>query len=151
LDQEQVGSLADQLQPKRMEPGEILFAQGTEDTALYVIASGIVEISRQVGAINETIGSIGAGEYVGEVTLLTGAPHGATAAARTYCQIYRLPREAIEPMLSQNAALAAALDRSIRRGLEILHREVAVRATPNIGPSGQLLMRIRSMFHMERA
>jgi hypothetical protein len=54
-------------------------------------------------------------------------------------------------MLSQNAALAASLDRSVRRGLEILHREVAVRASPSIGPSGQLLTRIRSMFHLERA
>jgi hypothetical protein len=59
-----------------------------------------------------------------------------------------LPREAIEPLLSQNAALASSLDRSARRGLEILHREVAVRAAPGIGPRGQLLMRIRNVFHL---
>jgi small-conductance mechanosensitive channel/CRP-like cAMP-binding protein len=151
LDQKQRDALASQLQAKRMERGEVLFAQGAEDTALYVIASGVLEVSRQVGAITEVIGRIGAGEYIGEISLLTGAPHAATATARTYCQIYQLPREAIEPMLSQNAALAASLDRSVRRGLEILHREVAVRASPSIGPSGQLLTRIRSMFHLERA
>jgi small-conductance mechanosensitive channel/CRP-like cAMP-binding protein len=151
LNREQVGSLASQLQAKRMEPGEILFAQGVEDTALYVIASGVLEVSRQVGSVFEVIGCIGAGEYIGEISLLTGAPHAATATARTYCQIYQLPREAIKPMLSQNAVLASSLDRSVRRGLEILQREVAVRATPSIGPSGQLLTRIRSMFHLERA
>ena len=150
LDQEQVGSLASQLQAKRMAPGEILFAQGADDTALYVIASGVLEVSRQVGAVFEVIGCIGAGEYIGEISLLTGAPHAATATARTYCHIHRLSREAIEPMLSQNAVLASSLDRSVRRGLEILHRKVAVRATPSIGPSGQLLTRIRSMFHLER-
>jgi small-conductance mechanosensitive channel/CRP-like cAMP-binding protein len=151
LNREQVGSLASQLQAKRMEPGEILFAQGVEDAALYVIASGVLEVSRQVGSVFEVIGCIGAGEYIGEISLLTGAPHAATATARTYCQIYQLPREAIKPMLSQNAVLASSLDRSVRRGLEILQREVAVRATPSIGPSGQLLTRIRSMFHLERA
>ena len=150
LDREQLDSLARQLQAKRMEPGEILFAQGGEDAALYVIASGVVEISRQMETVFELIGCIGAGEYVGEVNLLTGGPHAATAKARTHCQIYRLPREAIEPMLSQNAALAASLDRSVRRGLAILHREVAVRAAPNIGPRGQLLTRIRGMFRIER-
>jgi small-conductance mechanosensitive channel/CRP-like cAMP-binding protein len=150
LDREQLDSLAGQLQAKRMEPGEILFAQGGEDAALYVIASGVVEISRQMETVFELIGCIGAGEYVGEVNLLTGGPHAATAKARTHCQIYRLPREAIEPMLSQNAALAASLDRSVRRGLAILHREVAVRAAPNIGPRGQLLTRIRGMFRIER-
>jgi CRP-like cAMP-binding protein len=149
LDREQVGSLESQLRVKRMEPGEILFAQGAEDAALYVIASGVLEVSRQMGAVYEVIGCIGAGEYIGEISLLTGAPHAATATARTYCQIYQLPREAIEPMLSQSVALASSLDRSVRRGLEILHREVAVRATPSIGARGQLLMRIRSMFHSD--
>ena len=150
LDREQVGSLAGKLRPRQMEAGETLFAQGAEDAALYVVASGVLEISRQVGARSEVIGCIGAGEYVGEISLLTGAPHAATAIARTHCRIYRLPREAIEPLLSQNAGLAAGLDRSVRRGLEILHREVAVRATPSIGPSGQLLTRIRSLFHLDR-
>ena len=146
LNGEQIDGLANQLQLQRMEPGEALFAQGAADAALYVIASGVLEVSRQVETVTEVIGCIGAGEYVGEIGLLTGASHAATATARTHCQIYRLPRAAIEPLLSENAALAAGLDRSVRRGLEVLHREVAVRATPNIGPRGQLLTRIRSMF-----
>src|SRR5262249_40070755 len=102
-------------------------------------------------AVAEILGCIGAGEYIGEIGLLTGDPHAATAIARTHCQIYQLPRETIEPLLSQNEALAASLDQSARRGLEILHREVAVRATPGIGPRGQLLMRIRHMFRLDRA
>ena len=151
LDQEQVGALAGQLQMQRMEPGDILFAQGAEDAALYVVGCGILEVSRKVNDISEVIGCIGAGEYVGEVSLLTGAPHAVTGIARTHCQIYRLPREAIEPLLSMNAVFASNLERSVRRGLEILHREVAIRATPTIGPRGQLLMRIRSMFHLDPA
>ena len=151
LDQAQIGQLADQLQLQRKEPGDIVFAQGTEDAALYVVASGVLELSRQGKATSEVIGCIGAGDYVGEIGMLTGAPHAATATVRTHCQIYRLPRSAIEPLLSQNAALAASLDRSARRGLEILHREVAVRATPSIGPRGQLLIRIRSLFHSDAA
>jgi small-conductance mechanosensitive channel len=151
LVQEQVVSLANQLRAVRLEPGEALFTQGDQGVALYVISSGILEISRQVGSVSEVLGCIGAGEYVGEVSLLTGAPHAATAIARTHCQSYRLSREAIEPLLSENAALASSLDRSVRRGLEILHREVAVRATPGIGPHGQLLTRIRNMFHLDPA
>jgi CRP-like cAMP-binding protein len=151
LDQEQIDGLANQLQFRRIEPGEVLFAQGAEDRVMYVVASGVLQVSRQVNAVSEIIGCFGAGEYIGEIGLLTGAPHAATATARTHCQIYRLPREAIEPLLSENAVLAASLEQSVRRGLEILHREVAARATPGIGPRGQLLMRIRSIFHLERA
>jgi small-conductance mechanosensitive channel/CRP-like cAMP-binding protein len=151
LDREQIGRLAGQLRPQPMEVGEILFAEGSEDANMYVIASGVLEVSRKVRTVSEVIGCIGAGEYVGEISMLTGAAHEATAVTRTHCQIYRLPREAIEPLLSENAALASSLDRSVRKGLEILHREVAVRATPSIGPRGQLLARIRRMFLLDSA
>jgi CRP-like cAMP-binding protein len=70
-----------------------------------------------------------------------------TATARTHCQIFQLPREALAPLLSWNAALASAFDRSVRRGLEILNREVATRATPSVGPAGPSLMKIRRIFH----
>ena len=148
LDREQLGRLAEHLESMRLERGELLFTEGAEDTSLYVIASGVLEFTRHAGADLETIGCIGAGEYVGEIGLLTGAPHAATATARTHCQIYRLPRAAIATLLSENAVLASTFDRSVRRGLEILQRDVAVRATPSIGPTGQLLARIRSIFHL---
>jgi small-conductance mechanosensitive channel/CRP-like cAMP-binding protein len=150
LDRNQIASLAGQVQLQNMGPGDVLFAQESVDATLYVISSGVVEITRRIGVASETIGCIGAGEYVGEIGLLTGAPHEATAVARTHCKVYRLPREALEPLLSQNALLAAALDLSVRRGLEVLHRAVAVRATPSIGSGGQLLTRIRSIFGLDR-
>jgi small-conductance mechanosensitive channel len=148
LGPDQVGGLASHLESLRLEPGQPLFHEGAEDTSLYVVASGVLEFTRQGEGGSEIIGCIGAGEYVGEIGLLTGAPHAATAIARTYCQIFRLPREALAPLLSANTALAATFDRSVRHGLEILHRDVAVRATPSLGPAGQLLVRIRAIFHL---
>lgn len=147
LEPEQIHKIAAQAESRQLEPGERLFAEGADDTSLYVISTGVLELTRQTPANVETIGCIGAGEYVGEIGLLTGAPHAATATARTHCQIFQLPREAIAPLLSGNAALASTFDRAVRRGLEILNREIATRATPSVGPAGQLLMRIRKIFH----
>jgi small-conductance mechanosensitive channel/CRP-like cAMP-binding protein len=144
---EQIRKLAGQAESRRLEPGEPLFAEGAEDTSLYVIASGVLALTRKTPSAIETIGCIGAGEYVGEIGLLTGAPHAATATARTHCHIFVLPREALAPLLSGDASLASSFDRSVRRGLEILNREIATRATPSVGPAGQLLMRIRRIFH----
>jgi small-conductance mechanosensitive channel/CRP-like cAMP-binding protein len=146
LEPEQIRKVAAQAESLQLEPGELLFAEGADDPSLYVIASGVLELTRQTPSELETIGCIGAGEYVGEIGLLTGAPHAATATARTHCRIFQLSREAIAPLLSGNASLASAFDRSVRRGLAILHREVATRATPSVGPAGQLLMKIRRMF-----
>ncbi len=149
LDQAQILGLASKLQLQRIEAEEVLFAQGAIDATLYIVASGVLEVSRQGAAASEVIGCIGAGEYFGEIGLLTGAPHAATAVAQTHCQIYRLAREAVGPLLSENPVLASHLERSVRRGLDILHREVAVQATPAIGPHGQLLTRIRGLFHLD--
>lgn len=149
LDERQLDRLAGLFVALRLEPGEALFLQGAVDEALYVVTSGIVELTRKSGAVTGTVGRIGAGEYVGEIGLLTAAAHAATAVALTHCTIHRLPREAIAPLLAKNAELAAAFDKSVRRGMQILHRETAVRASPDLGPKGQFLQRIRSLFRFD--
>jgi small-conductance mechanosensitive channel/CRP-like cAMP-binding protein len=146
LSEEQLQSLVRELQSRRLEPDETLFAQGEADKALYLVASGVVEFTRSAGEVQETLGYIGAGEYIGEIGLLTGAEHPATAKAKTHCLVYRLPHKALAPLFEQNAGLVAAFDKSARKGLDILHREVVARAAPEIGTPGQLVARIRSFF-----
>lgn len=148
LDERQIDGLANLLVSQRLEPDDELFAQGASDASLYIVAYGILEFSRrQEGDSSETTGCIGAGEYVGEIGLLTGAPHGVTAIARTHCHVLRLPREAIAPLLAENADLASAFEKSVRRGLDLLSRAVAVRATASIGAKGHLLLQIRRFFN----
>jgi CRP-like cAMP-binding protein len=144
----ELDQLANSVQTRLLEPDELLFAQGAADATLYVLASGILEITQKAASGETTVlGTLGAGEYVGEIGLLTGAPHAATARARTHCYVHQLSREAIAPLLAANAGLVAAFDKSVRRGLDILHRNVAVRATEDVGARNQLLQRIRAFFH----
>lgn len=142
----QVEKLAEKLIPRHLEPNEKLFTEAEVETSLNVIASGIIEITREEKGNRETIGCIGAGEYVGEIGLLTGTPHAATATARTHCQVYKLPHEAIAPLMKTDDGLLVALDKSARRGLDMLHRNVAARTARDIGAPGQLLSRIRRFF-----
>ena len=147
LERPQVDELARQAKEVFLEPGEVLFKQAAADATLYFIASGIVRMERTNSpGSSELLGYLGAGEYIGEIGLFTGAPHAATATALTPCRIHRLSREAIAPLLASNADLAAAFDKSVRRGLSILHRDVAIRSTEDIGGGGQLLQRIRQFF-----
>jgi CRP-like cAMP-binding protein len=118
-----------------LEPDELLFSQGAADATLYIVASGILEITATSDGVAVTLGNLGAGEYVGEICLLTGAAHAATARARTHCYIHHLSREAIGPILAANPALAVAFDKSVRRGLDLLQRSVATRATESVDAS----------------
>jgi small-conductance mechanosensitive channel/CRP-like cAMP-binding protein len=147
LNDEQVAKLASHLELRLLEPGEVLFAQGISGGTLFIVASGIVEIARRsANSSVDSIGCVGAGDYLGEISLLTGAPYAATATARTHCQIYALPHEVIAPLLAANAQLFSVFDKLARRGTEALHRKVAVRAADDIGTAGQFVLRIRHFF-----
>jgi small-conductance mechanosensitive channel/CRP-like cAMP-binding protein len=146
LNAKQLAELAAHLKPRSLEPEEPLFAQGGTEATLFIIASGILEVTQDTASSGrQSTGLIGAGDYLGEVSLLTGAPYAATAAARTHCKVYGLECGVIKPLLAANSELYAEFDRSARRGLAILNRAVAVRATDD--RSGQsLLHRIRAFF-----
>jgi small-conductance mechanosensitive channel/CRP-like cAMP-binding protein len=146
----QLEDLASRLTTRLLEPGEILFAEGAADATLYVIASGVLEMTRATGTTTSlTLGRIGAGEYLGEAALLTDSPHMATARARTHGVVYQLRRDAIAALLATNADVAAALEKSVRRRLELASRKVAATATGDLDVHGQLLERIRWFFRSD--
>jgi len=146
LEAEQLAELAAHLKQRSLEPGEVLFAQGGTEATLYIVVSGILQISQHTQLFGQrTAGFIGAGDYLGEVSLLTGAPYAATATARTHCKLYELDCKVIKPLLAANSDLYAEFDRSARRGLAILNRDVASRATDD-SVSQSLIHRIRAFF-----
>jgi small-conductance mechanosensitive channel/CRP-like cAMP-binding protein len=150
LEAEQLAELAAHVKPRSLEPGEVLFAQGGTEATLFVVVSGILQISQHTEPSGQQMaGFIGAGDYIGEVGLLTGAPYAATAAARTHCKLYGLDCHVIGPLLAANSDLYAEFDRSARRGLAILNRAVAVRAT-NDSAHQSLVHRIRAFFDNPR-
>jgi small-conductance mechanosensitive channel/CRP-like cAMP-binding protein len=150
LKPEQLEELAGHLKPRSLEPGEVLFAQGGTEATLFIVVSGILQVSQHTELSGQrTAGFVGAGDYLGEVSLLTGAPYAATATARTHCKLYGLDCNVIKPLLAGNSDLYAEFDRSARRGLAILNRGVAVHATDD-GAGQSLLHRIRAFFDNPR-
>jgi len=150
LEVRQLAELAAHLKPRSLEPGEVLFAQGGNEATLFIVASGILQISQHTEPSGQqTVGYIGAGDYIGEISLLTGASYAAAATARTHCQLYGLESNVIRPLLAANSDLYGEFDRSARRGLEILNRGAAVRATDDSARQS-LLHRIRAFFDNPR-
>ena len=146
LDAGQLAELATHLSPRSLETGEVLFAQGGTEASLLIVVSGILQVSQNTELSGQRpVGFIGAGDYIGEISLLTGAPYAATATARTHCKLYGLDSNVIKRLLATNSALYAEFDRSARRGLAILNRGVAVRATDD-SANQTLLHRIRAFF-----
>jgi CRP-like cAMP-binding protein len=146
LEREELTELTAHLKKRSLEPGEVLFAQGGTEATLFIVLAGILQISQHTEpAGQQTAGFIGAGDYIGEVSLLTGAPYAASATARTHCKLYGLDCKVIKPLLAANSDLYAEFDRAARRGLEILNRGAAVRVSDDSARQS-LLHRIREFF-----
>ena len=147
-----VDKLAQQVVTRLLEPGETLFSEGAADCTLYVVASGVMEVTKASGSGGVlTLGRLGAGEYLGEIGLLTGAPHAATARAQTHCYVHRLSHDAIAPLLSAHPEMLAAFDQSVRHGMDVLNRSVAASASETLSNRGELLNRIREFFRFRPA
>jgi len=69
--------------PASFQPGEVIFAQGDQGDAMYVVNSGDVDIEID-GKVIETLT---AGAIFGEMALIDGSARSATARAKTLCEV----------------------------------------------------------------
>jgi small-conductance mechanosensitive channel len=138
--------LEGELACRSLEVGDILFAQGATDASLFIIRSGVLEVSRTENHDTIVIGRIGPGDYIGEIGLLTGAPHPATVKALTRSFAYELGKEQIAPLIKEDPNLLHAFEASARRGQARIDRTVAANVGIETVPPAQLLERMRAFF-----
>jgi small-conductance mechanosensitive channel/CRP-like cAMP-binding protein len=86
--------------------GEVLTRTGAEAHHLYVICSGTVSVRTGDAHMEHEVAQLNAGEFFGEMSLLTGAPRSATVVALTEVECYRLGAEAFRRLLEQRPDVA---------------------------------------------
>ncbi len=64
-----------------LSPGETLFVEGDAAKGLYVLLDGELRVTKQIGGQEIILGTVQRGSFVGEISLMTGSPHTATAQA----------------------------------------------------------------------
>ena len=137
-----------QLVRKQMEIGDVLFTQGDCDASLFIIKSGVLEVTRGDKHNTTVLGRIGPGDYIGEIGMLTGAGHAATVAALTRAVVYQLRKELVAPLITADPDLLHAFEVSAKRGQALIDRSVAASVGTATMPSSQLLDRMRAFFHL---
>jgi NADH dehydrogenase len=106
------------------EEGETVFNEGDAGDSLFMIIAGQVEVLKRFGEEQRAVGTLGPGEYFGEMALLGRDPRSATARALTSLDVLVLPA-------SDFSALAGGLP-EFRRGFEeIARRRTDANAVPS--------------------
>src|SRR5512145_2991101 len=69
--------------PRTLQPGELLFHRSDPGDSMFLIEEGTIEvmIPAQVGSGEVAVSRLCAGDFVGELALLSGMPRTATARA----------------------------------------------------------------------
>ncbi|MCX7147768.1 MAG: cyclic nucleotide-binding domain-containing protein [Sulfuritalea sp.] len=128
--------------------GEVIFDEGEEGQAIYIVASGEVLISRQEqvdagrAAQAEANGSaaihprrrqwdtgrlaqLGPGTFFGELALLDNTPRSAQARAASACQLIVFFRDDFVGLLDTHARIASKISRELARHLGARMRDLA--------------------------
>jgi small-conductance mechanosensitive channel len=146
LSEDKRKELEGQLICRSLQAGDILFAQGDTEASLFIIKSGVLEVSRQEKHDTVVIGRIGPGDDIGEIGMLTGTPHAATVKALTPSIAYELRKEFVAPLIKEDPNLLHAFEASARRGQARIDRSVAANVGIQTVPPAQLLARMRAFF-----
>jgi small-conductance mechanosensitive channel/CRP-like cAMP-binding protein len=140
--------LAAHFKAMSLQPGETLIEQGGEPDALYVVASGAVEITITEPAGPRVVHHMHPGESLGAIGLITGAKYSATATAVTPVKAYRLDKDAIAAAIKAQPELAKGLECLAQRGRAALNRDAAAQQEDRIEHSEAFLPRLRDFIHL---
>jgi CRP-like cAMP-binding protein len=103
-------SVARQLRRRRFRRNEVIFHQGDPGDALHVVAAGSLKIVLPSAEGDEAIiATLTPGDFFGELALLDGAPHSATATAVEPVETLSLARAPFQQLLDQDRGLRMAL------------------------------------------
>jgi len=102
--------LAEAMVQRRFRRNEVIFHQGDPGDSLHIVTTGAVKIVLPSPEGEEAIiATLRPGDFFGELALLDGAPHSATATAVEPVETLSLGRIPFQRLLEEDRALRGAL------------------------------------------
>jgi len=138
--------LAAHCKPLELKKGSTLMRQGDAAISMFIIMEGAISIAINTPAgQQQEVAISAAGDVVGEMSLMTGAPRTATVIALTRLRALEITRETIDGMLKKNPELFERFSRVLaQRQLEI--DALANRKVDKKAVELDILTRMRTFF-----
>jgi small-conductance mechanosensitive channel len=156
LTEEEKRHLAAEMSVAPFARGEAITRQGAEAHWLYIMTKGEAEVRVSVdGNLSKKVATLHAGDFFGEMGLMTGEPRTATITALTSVECYRLDKESFHQIIKSRPEIAEDISHLLaRRRVELeavregLNEEAKRQRMSRT--QGDLLKRIRSFFTLEK-
>ena len=102
LDNRELEQIATSMRERRFRAGDVVTQEGSGGVGFFVVEEGEAEVN--VGG--EARGTIGPGDYFGEIALINESPRTATLTARTDMLCYGMTPWDFRPLVESNSAIA---------------------------------------------
>ena len=127
LEAEDRRPLAAALRRKLLSPQESVVEQGDTGDSLYILAEGALDVLVTAGQppADVRVATLGAGDFFGEMSLLTGEPRRATVRSATAAVIFELSRDTVARLIEYRPDIGETLSRAVAErtiGLDDAHR-----------------------------
>jgi CRP-like cAMP-binding protein len=97
--------------------GQLIFREGADASCAYILETGQVTVSKLADGDDQTIGTLGKGELLGEMALIDDSPRTATARALEHTTLLCIDRKRFKKKIDN-------IDPFIGRLLRILTQNV---------------------------
>jgi CRP/FNR family transcriptional regulator, cyclic AMP receptor protein len=112
----QCRTLAGLATQRHLADGEVLVAEGTSDSHLYLLVAGSVAVARAAGKPEEVLlFTLNRGDTIGEMSFIDDNVHYASVVARGPCTVLSLERSRLESLLDSEPQIVYRLMRAIVR------------------------------------
>lgn len=99
--------------------GERIIEQGAEGNSMFVLVNGAADVRVNHNGQAAHVAALKAGDYFGEMSLLTGEKRSATVVAKNDCELLEIEKAAFSEVLQSNQRLFQKLSEMLaRRRLE---------------------------------
>ena len=115
-------------------PGEVVLRQGDPGDSLYVVRAGSVAVQVGADGARKEVATLTAGQFFGEMSLMTGESRSATVVAKTDCECYIVDKEAFREVLDERPELAGVIGEILSR------RQIALDGAPVDAVTNQAVM-----------
>ena len=116
---EELAKLADDLE---VPEGKVLTRQGDTGREFFVLMDGEVEIERD----GQSLGRRGAGDFIGEISLLEDIPRTATVTAATPVRLFVLTAQSFRSVVEAHPEVENKVLRTLARRLANMSDDPAV-------------------------
>ncbi|MCB1191363.1 MAG: ABC transporter substrate-binding protein [Leptospiraceae bacterium] len=117
--EEEKAYLSDRMIEHNFIPGEMIVHIGDTNDSMFVIAEGVVSVQTKLENGNYIeVASLGAGNFFGEMALLTGAIRTANIISTTNARLYEITKRDVDPLLEKHPEIFSMVNKVSSRRKE---------------------------------